>query len=63
MEQKGKVSGRLTREEAERLAEQVCEIKGCRSFLNQRMPEEEMGEFKMGDRTIAFVESALQIAR
>ena len=54
MEQKGKVSGRLTGEEAEWLAEKVREIKQCLPFLIQLALEERRGGIRMGDKTIAF---------
>ncbi len=60
---KGKVSGRLTREETEQLVEKLREIRECLPFLIQLTPSERMGGLKMGDRAIAFVERALQIAK
>ncbi len=63
MERKGKVSAHLSREEVERLIEKVREIRQCLPFLIQLSPEERRAGIRLGDKTIAFVEKALQIAK
>ncbi len=57
------MSGRLTQEETEQLVRKLREIRECLPFLIQLTPSERIGGLKMGDRAMAFVERALQIAR
>ncbi len=60
---KGKVSGQLSSEETKRLIEKVREIKRCLPFLIQLTPQQRKGGLKAGDRSVVFIEKALQIAK
>ncbi len=63
MDKKGRVSGQLTKDDLDHLIGQIRHIKKHLPFLIQLSPEERRGGLKMGDRTVAFVERALQIAQ